>query len=218
MASSSSRRAPDSNRATAAYEGLLDRILSKEISNGDVLSERHLAEQLNVSRTPLRAALGRLEQEGLVMRTPSGGLMLRVPMVEDILEILSVRRLLESEAASLAAGHIDVAELRIWRRNFLKWSKARSTNQEKFWEADEEFHASIAEASGNTMIARLIQNLRMRTRTFEARRMPVRHKENCLEHLAIIDALERHDKEASRYAMQEHLDNVRKSILATLPE
>src|SRR6202140_5698783 len=85
------------SRSEAAYQGLLKILISGELRPNDVIMERRIAEQLQVSRTPLREAIRRLEGEKLLQRQ-SGGAIVACPMsIEDFLNILSLRRLLESE-------------------------------------------------------------------------------------------------------------------------
>src|SRR5258708_20426541 len=97
--------------AHKAYEGLLGILFSGELRPNDVIMERRIAEQLGISRTPLREAIRRLEGEKLLQRQ-SGGAIVVCPMsIEDFLNILSLRQLLEGEARRKAAGHISAQEL-----------------------------------------------------------------------------------------------------------
>src|ERR1700712_1859690 len=95
--------APTKNLGESAYERLLDMLLSGELVGATTLQERRLAEILNISRTPVREALGRLEAEGLITR--HGGRLMTVFNVSphQFIEVFDVRKLLEVEAAGLAA-------------------------------------------------------------------------------------------------------------------
>ena len=81
---------------------------------------------------------------------------------------------------------------------------------------DRDFHAAIAEASGNPVLATTISDLRKRTAMFRLGRLPERVDQVCDEHLAILDALASGDGEAARTAMQSHIDNVRAHLLQRL--
>ena len=81
---------------------------------------------------------------------------------------------------------------------------------------DRDFHAAIAQASGNPVLSTTIADLRKRTAMFRLGRLPERRDQVCDEHLAIVGALERGDGEAARQAMQTHIDNVRAHLLQRL--
>src|ERR1700730_16915867 len=97
--------------AHKAYEGLLRILFSGELRPNDVIMERRIAEQLGISRTPLREAIRRLEGEELLQRQTDGAIVICPMSVEDFLNILSIRRLLEGEAARKAAGRVPEQEL-----------------------------------------------------------------------------------------------------------
>ena len=96
--------------AASAYERLHGMVLSGVIAGGQVIQERRLAGQLGLSRTPVREALGRLEGEGLLRREGRHLLCSNVSVAE-VMEILSVRRLLEAEAARSAAVRLPLPQL-----------------------------------------------------------------------------------------------------------
>src|SRR5258708_17508145 len=98
-----------------AYDRLLGILLSGELRANDVIMERRLAEKLGISRTPLREAIRRLEGEKLLRRQKGGAIVVCPMSIEDFLNILSVRRLLEGEAARKAAGRVSVEELSDFR-------------------------------------------------------------------------------------------------------
>ena len=94
-----------------AYGRLSDMLRNRNLKPNDLINERHLARELNVSRTPLREAIRRLEGERILERQSSGILVVRPISIEDLLYICQVRRLIEGEAARRAAGRIPVADL-----------------------------------------------------------------------------------------------------------
>ena len=99
-----------------AYERLLDMMLAGELGAGDILQERRLAEALAISRTPVREALSRLESDGLVTRLRGRLLTVRQFTAAEFMDALNVRKLLELEAASLAAGRVSADRARGLRR------------------------------------------------------------------------------------------------------
>jgi DNA-binding GntR family transcriptional regulator len=199
-----------------AYDTLLDRMLSKELAPGTVLQERALGEELQISRTPIREALTRLESEGFVTRHAGRLLIVREIPVHELMEIFHVRSILEVDAIALAAQRIPMEKLAELRRLFESQMSGPIPDGGNHWDADDLLHGSIADASGNKVLADLVRNLRRKTRMFSLKRMPERFIPGSEEHLAIIAALEKRDAPAARAAMALHLENSKRSILQIL--
>ena len=200
--------------SAVAYGALLDMILRGSIAPGELVTERQIAVLLGMSRTPVREAVRRLEGEGTLERQRSGALVVRPYSMEEFLQALAVRRLLEGEVARLAAGKVPPAVLTAARERIERLRReglADTARQE-----DRDFHAAIAEASGNPVLAATIADLRKRTAMFRLGRLPERLDQVCDEHLTILDALASGDGEAARSAMQTHIDNVRAHLLQRL--
>src|SRR5258708_11846740 len=110
-----SRRAqhPDGRSLSdVAYARVVDMLRSRELSPNDVVLEPRLSRQLNISRTPLREAIRRLEGEKILERQKSGTLVVRAISIEDLLHIWQIRILLEGDAARRAAGQVAVRDLK----------------------------------------------------------------------------------------------------------
>jgi DNA-binding GntR family transcriptional regulator len=197
-----------------AYGALLDMILRGAIAAGEPVTERLIAARLGMSRTPVREAVRRLEGEGTLQRQRGGALVVQPYSMETFLHALAVRRLLEGETARLAAGKIDsmlLAEMRERIARLRREGLGEGARQD-----DRDFHAAIAQASGNPVLATTIGDLRKRTAMFRLGRLPERLDQVCDEHLAIVDALASGDGETARTAMQRHIDNVRAHLLQRL--
>lgn len=199
-----------------AYEKLLDMLLSGELVAGSVLQERRLAEALNISRTPIREALSHLEAEGLVTREVGRLMTVRRISVQSYIEILQVRKLLETEAAGLAAGRIDKGTADTIRAEIWKLMETVDPTPTQHWAVDDLIHSTIADASDNLLLAEMIRDLRRRTHIFNTRRIPSRLKPGSLEHLALIDAVVIGDAAKARALMMDHIDNVRLAIVDQL--
>ena len=200
--------------SAVAYGALLDMILRGAIAAGEPVTERLIAARLGMSRTPVREAVRRLEGEGTLQRQRNGALVVQPYSMETFLQALAVRRLLEGEAARLAAGRIDPAVLAELRERVARLR--REGLEATARQGDRDFHAAIVQASGNPVLASTIGDLRKRTAMFRLGRLPERLDQVCDEHLAIVDALQSGDGEAARTAMQRHIDNVRAHLLQRL--
>lgn len=205
--------------AHKAYEGLLGILFSGELRPNDVIMERRIAEQLGISRTPLREAIRRLEGEKLLQRQ-SGGAIVVCPMsIEDFLNILSLRRLLEGEAARKAAGHMSAQELLSFRERIRTLAtKEEPDSLAARQELGRELHMCIARSADNQVLASVIEDMGKRTRLFIRLFMRItdRRVQVCEEHMALINALLESDGERARACMERHIDNIRAFVLDKL--
>jgi DNA-binding GntR family transcriptional regulator len=207
---------PDEPQVTAAaYARLRDMLLSGALPGGTVIQERRLAEEFGLSRTPIREALRRLEGESL-LRRDGRHLIVASVTVGEVMEVLVVRRSLESDAVRAACGRMPKAQIAAIRSAIVGMTDAEMVDNDQHWNNDDLLHLSIAEASGNSLLLRFIRDLRQRTRMFGLRRIPSRFDVGKQEHVAILDALESEDGEAAAQHMRCHIDHARDAILATL--
>ncbi len=198
-----------------AFKTVRGWILSGQLSSGSLINERQLAERLGLSRTPVREALGRLEGEGH-LRKQGRAIIVSEIRVEEVMEVLALRIVLETEAARLAAGRISPDKVKSIIQSVKGLTVAQKTTPAKHWSVDDLVHLSIAEASGNALLRKTISDLRDRTRIFGVDRIPNRFDPGKSEHLAILTALERADADGAAAAMRTHLENVREGILKSL--
>ncbi|NAZ31504.1 MAG: FCD domain-containing protein, partial [Acidilobus sp.] len=141
------------------YEMLKRDILSRKFEPKDKLSETMLAKMYNVSRTPVREALHKLEKEGLVVKL-SDGYHVSFLTKEQILKIFEVRAVLEALAAEKAAENRDPELLRRLREAAEKFKSADKGNPLALAQANSEFHDVIAEMSGNEYLRDILKDLR----------------------------------------------------------
>ena len=200
-----------------AHKAVLGMLMSGELAPNELVTERQIAIQLGISRTPLREAVRRLEGARYLERQRSGALVVRALPVEKFMHILNVRRLVEGEAARLAAGRVPATELeQIKNRIGEALQLPDDAVTPEFAASDRDLHALIAQACGNPVLQQIIDDVRTRTSRFRFGRLPSRRKSVCAEHLAIVDALLAGDGLRAQQAMQDHVDQVRHMILAQL--
>ena len=194
-------------------------------------AERDLARQMQVSRSSLREALSALELGGRVeIRLGSGVYVLagrKTDAVQPVLsevspfDVLRARRLVESEAAALAARHATPAQIDSMRAAFTRLA-ADLRARRKISPADREFHLGIARASGNSALALVIDRLwEERTFALDARMDQLfvihdRTRDRIGEHRAILDAIRARDPTAARRAMRRHLTNIERQRMLIL--
>ncbi|MBE2276321.1 MAG: GntR family transcriptional regulator [Rhodobacteraceae bacterium] len=210
---------PDKRLALQAYERILELILGGVAKPGELLNERRLAEALNMSRTPVRDALLMLEGEGLLLRQGSRGLQVRQMRIEDYMDALQVRLLLEPAVARMAAGRVGntrIAQLRDQIAEVLAAGRDGPADRGLVRDIDEDLHGMISDTIENQQLSSIIQTMRRQTQMFDLRAVPERRADTCAEHLAILDALEAGDGERAATAMTDHLKQVRNSIIARL--
>ncbi len=201
------------NLGEIVYERLLEMLLTGELVAGTQLQERRLAESLNISRTPVREALSRLESEGLVTRQIGRLMTVCQISVQAYIELLHVRKLLEAEAAELAAGKLNAKTAEAIRSAIWTLMKTEEPTPAQHWEVDDMVHSAIAEAAGNNLLTTMIRDLRRRTHVFNTRRIPSRLRPGALEHLALIEAISAGDQQKARQLMMEHIENAKAAIV-----
>lgn len=211
--------APDKRLALQAYEQILELILGGGAKPGELVNERRLADALNMSRTPVRDALLMLEGEGLLLRQGSRGLQVKQMRIEDYMDALQVRLLLEPAVARMAAGKlpaVTIAALREQIAEALAQAPGQPADRALVRDIDEGLHGAISDAVENQQLSSIIRTMRRQTQMFDLRAVPERLEDTCREHLEILDAVEAGNGEAAAQAMAAHLSRVRDSIINRL--
>lgn len=198
--------------AERAYEALSRLVLTRKLPGGSLVVEGRLAEQLEISRTPIREAILRLAAEGLLIKQGSRSFAVRrVPAVE-FFQALKVRELIEGEAVELAIGRVAPDTLQAMRAEVVALGQEPAQN-EAHWEMDDRLHLLFPEALNNGVMVRLIRELRMTTRLFELTTPEGRVARDMAEHVVIIDAFLEGNPRRARAAMVTHLRNVAAEML-----
>ncbi|MQB40773.1 GntR family transcriptional regulator [Rhizobium sp. ICMP 5592] len=202
----------DASLGERAYDELSRLILTRKLPGGSLVVEGRLAQQLDVSRTPMREAILRLAAEGLLIKQGSRSYAVRRVQPVEFFQALKVRELLEGEAVELAIGRIKPETIEALRSDILRLG-ALEAQAAEHWETDDRLHMLFPEALGNGVLVRMIQQLRVITRLFELTSPSGRVAADAAEHVAILDAFAKGDGRRARAAMVTHLRNVASEIL-----
>ena len=200
-------------------ESLREAIRSGILKPGERIMEIQLAEELGVSRTPVREAIRKLELEGYVVMMPRRGTYVASMSIRDINEIFEIRTALESLSNGLAADHITDDELEhLQRLLVIIGGYIKEGNIEKIVETDIEFHDLLYHAARNERLVGIISNLRDQLTRFRTLSMsyPGRLEETLEEHRLIVDAIASGDRKAASRAAERHMENSEKTLLKAM--
>ena len=196
---------------------LRDRIFAGELMPGTFLDEARLAEQLQISRTPLREALKVLTAEGLVRHEPRRGCFVNQVTEQDLDEIFPVLALLEGRCAREAvmnASDADLQELEALHDKLNRHAKARRINE--YYAANFAIHEAIITLANNRWLALVISDLRKIVKLARLQQLhaPGRLDQSLAEHMALFAALKARDPEGAEAAMRTHLTRQREALRA----
>jgi len=196
---------------------LRERIFSGELTPGMFLDEIQLAEQMNISRTPLREALKVLTAEGLVRHEPRRGSFVNEVTEQDLDEIFPVIALLEGRCAFEAAQRAtdgDLAALEDLHEKLARHAKAKRINE--YYATNFAIHEAIIALAGNRWLAGVINDLRKIVKLARLQQLhaPGRLEQSLSEHLAVFAALKARDAEGADAAMRTHLTRQRVALRA----
>jgi DNA-binding GntR family transcriptional regulator len=221
------------NLSDFAYKHISDQLLSGDLIPGQKISEPALAKKLGISRTPVREAIQRLKNEGLLQQVPSSGTYVaetnRVPLIETY----EIRLALETMAVRNVAKRIRARDLPKLKKCCDKMKSIINTMQKrkiddiegdllvKFLAADIEFHLTIMKLAGNRTALKLITDAHMRNRIFGylCRYRDLDHAKQTLSvHSKIVRAIADHDADAAYKLLSDHIELSMTEALEALDE
>ena len=198
------------------FNTLSERILKGVYKPGERLMEIHLADQLGVSRTPIREAIRMLELEGLVKMVPRKGAQVAKISKEDLQDVLEVRKALDTLSVKLACERITEDEIKLLNNAEREFEKAlASKDVREIAEADVAFHDVIHSATKNGRLKSMISNLAERIYRYRFEYIKQQSdggKTLMLEHREIMRCIESRDVESAVKATEIHIDNQEISI------
>jgi DNA-binding GntR family transcriptional regulator len=199
---------PVQSSSDRAYKTMKARLRRREYQPGQFLSESLLAKELDMSRTPVREAVQRLAQEGVLNVIPKRGIMVSTLSLDDVEEVYAIREVLEGLAAGISAaraGDEDVTRLRA----ILERTVNAPDDVEQLTELDHEFHAEIARQSSNGRLQSLLANMRDADLLQQYGRRDKVHRAryrttSLAEHSAVVEAIAARTPLAAEERMREH--------------
>lgn len=196
---------------------LEEEIISGFYKKGESLTEQAISSRLGVSRTPVRSALHRLAEEGLISIVPNKGAVVIGVTEEDLIDTYKIRIRLEGLASRMATERLtDKAKSELTSIVELSEFYVGRGDVEKIKELDTGFHRIIYDASGNRMLTKVLSELHRNIRAYRQRALavPGRLEETVKEHREILEAMLKGDAEAADVLTSRHIeramDNIRK--------
>jgi DNA-binding GntR family transcriptional regulator len=189
-----------------AYRYIRQALATQKLLPGDRLREVDLAETIGLSRTPIREALARLEAEGLVVHDSTLGIMVAELDYNMITELYFIREILEGTAARLAAQHASDVEISLLEDMCEQYAISVG-NEEQLAVSNRQFHELLYNCSHNRYLIKMLKTLHdtltlLRHTTLTD---PKRVKDTIKEHQAVVNAIKKHDPDASEKALREHI-------------
>ncbi len=201
------------------FQTLRQEILRGTLQPGERLMEIHLAQQLGVSRTPVREAIRMLEQEGLVTMIPRRGALVAKITVSDLEDVLEVRAALEELAVRKACRNMTQEQMETLKEAEEKFALClKESDLIACAQADEEFHALISNATGNFRLVQILNNLREQIYRYRLENLKNKksHSRLAKEHAAIRKALCERNEEKAQEAVRLHIEHQKESIIESL--
>lgn len=203
------------------YAELKHRVLTCALKPGERLVEADLCAALKVSRTPIREALNRLANEGLVVASPFRGFTVAPLTARDFHDLCEVRRMIEPAVAALAAERAvpeDIVRLR--ELSTLTYIPGDRASYDAYMQANSRFHLEIARCARNSQLEGIVVAVldRHQRPCFLGLDVGIDAEESTQEHVAVIDAIQAHDAARAQRLMTRHIAGGERRILAALKE
>ncbi|MHB1126042.1 MAG: GntR family transcriptional regulator [Bacillota bacterium] len=198
------------------FETLREAIINGRLKPSERLMEVQVAEELGVSRTPVREAIRKLELEGFVVMIPRKGAYVAGISTKDYAEVFEIRAALESLAAGLAAERITEDELEELERLLVQLAECAENNDvTALIQVDTDFHDVLYKASRNERLVQIVSNLREQIQRFRSTSLayPGRIRETLEEHKKLVEAISERNATLAQSLAQEHIENAEDSLL-----
>ncbi|MBW1973909.1 MAG: GntR family transcriptional regulator [Deltaproteobacteria bacterium] len=200
-----------------AYNTIKNAIISQKLQPGIIYNEKKLADEMGISKTPVREALMDLASKGFVTFIPRKGIMINQLDKKDIINLYEVREALEVAAVKLITKKISDEDIQKIKEIHNKGLKAVQSKIDSisYLKLDREFHSIIAKLTGNNYLKEALENIRdlidwmgMKALTRQARM-----KEVEAEHHRIVEMIEKRDVKKAMFMMELHIEITKKKVL-----
>ena len=206
-----------------AYDYLRSAILRGDLESGKIYSEQYFADQLEISRTPVRAAILQLSQEGFVQIHPNIGVSVKQISADEIREMFQLRSAIECYCCKSAAELVRSPEGETLLRNLEDYIAKEERiyysqgSPAECMKHDTKFHLALVEFSGNSQIIEIMNRLRSRINLVGIKTLytPGRLEATLNEHRQIVEAIRQGRSMAAYKAAEHHFDMARKLLLAS---
>jgi DNA-binding GntR family transcriptional regulator len=207
------------SRSEFVYASLRDAIWEGRFTRGERIPEEEIARSLGVSRTPVREALQRLQERGMLTVGAGRSLVVAELSKQQVLELYAMREILEGSAARFAAQHANEAEIDILHRLLDEFDKHRD-DPSLLVSLNRRFHGAVCEAAHNRYLIQTLDGMHdalalLHSNTF---RVPNRTSESDAEHRRIVLAIERRNPDAAETAARDHVRQAQRTRFAMLVE
>ena len=200
-------------------DAIREAIINGTLKPRERLMEIQLAEELGVSRTPVREALRKLELEGFIVMVPRKGAYVADISFKDIADVFEIRAALEALAAGLAAERITDEELEEMERLVAEKAEAiANQDMEKLIKVDTMFHEAIYKASRNQRLTSIISNLREQIQRYRTTSLayPGRMQRSLEEHRSIVEAIQSRDSQFAQQVARVHIEIAENCIIEAI--
>jgi DNA-binding GntR family transcriptional regulator len=203
-----------------AYDRLKDAIRHANLQPGQPLSETRISKLLGISRTPVREALQQLAQEGLVHVIPGRAVTIAAHSVQEVLNVVHIRSILEPELVRLAAEAASSANIQKLSGAMQKMEEAVERDDQRGWSrADTIFHETLSLACPNKLLGEMVVQMRNRVHhlaNVDSQTNPARLAACTEEHRRIVNAIAARDSQAAERATRDHINELRESLFNRL--
>jgi DNA-binding GntR family transcriptional regulator len=207
----------DASRGEYVYKKLREAISDGTFKSGERIREEDVAKMLDVSRTPVREAIRRLQARGILVQAQGAGVVVAELSNQQLQELYAFRALLEGAAARLAAQHVSTAEIETLRFLLSEFG-ANLHNPARLARVNQAFHSTINDAAHNQYLLDSLNGMTdalalLRDTTFSVAGRPAIALQ---EHEAIVDAIERRDPDAAEAAARRHIVEAQRARMQML--
>jgi DNA-binding GntR family transcriptional regulator len=207
----------NTSRSEFVFAALRDAIWDGRFAPGERIPEEEIARSLGVSRTPVREALRRLQERGMLSVGAGRSLVVAELSRQQVLELYAMREILEGSAARFAARHADETEIDVLH-HLLGELEKRGDNPRMLVSLNRRFHRAICEAAHNRYLIATLDGMHdalalLHSNTF---RLPSRRSESDVEHRRIVVAIERRDPDEAEAAARDHVRQAQRTRFAML--